>query len=230
VRLLVVHTSEGSEGPTSAENLCSFMTLPGDRPNLDGSMFGASYHYVTDTDRVLPAVPDNVVAYAAAGANNDGIHICIPGKAAQTREQWLDAISHGYLEQLAFVMIDKATEHKIPLLRLSVKDIQVGRSGYCGHVDISNAYHKSDHTDPGAAFPWDVLAADLEEPVAVTYFKVPGANPLTIFGTSDGFNATRLEEFTVKARGVDPFTVPTISQAEADKFVYQSGFTAQSVR
>jgi hypothetical protein len=97
---------------------------------------------------------------------------------------------------------------------------------------------------PGAATPCPgnsviARAADLlvpsvplppEEPVTVTYFKVPGANPLTIFGTSDGFNATRLEEFTVKARGVDPFTVPTITQAEADKFVYQSGFTAQSVR
>jgi len=160
-RLLVVHTSEGSEGPTSAENLGAFMTMPGDRLNPDGTRFGASYHYVTDTDRVLPAVPDDVVAYAAAGANNDGIHVCIPGKAGQTRAQWLDATSRSYIRQAVAVMVDKAREHGIPLDLLTVAEIVAGAAGYCGHVDISNAYHRSDHTDPGAQFPWDVLATDI---------------------------------------------------------------------
>jgi hypothetical protein len=190
-RLLVVHTSEGSEGPSSAENLCSFMTLPGDRFNPDGSRYGASYHYVTDTDRMLPATPDNVVAYAAAGANNDGIHICIPGKAAQTRAQWLDTISDGYLVQLADAMRDKAAEYKIPLVRLTVAEIIAGKAGYCGHVDISNAYHRSDHTDPGAAFPWDVLAADFEEPMPLKLFNVKPAelNRGALFATGDGITA-----------------------------------------
>lgn len=158
LRLIVVHTSEGSEGTSSAENLCSFMTHPGDRPNPDGTRYGASYHYVTDTDRVLPAAPDNVVAYAAAGANHDGIHICIPGKAGQTRDQWTDDTSIGYLVQLAQVMRDVADRYDIPLDRLSVADILEGRAGYCGHVDISNAYKRSTHTDPGVQFPWDLLA------------------------------------------------------------------------
>lgn len=161
-RLLVVHTSEGGEGLASAESLGAFMTLPGDRIDpTDGSRFGASYQYVTDTDRVLPATPDNVVAYAAAGGNNDGIHVCIPGRAAQTRAQWLDSVSRAYIRQAAAVLVDKAMEHSIPLERLTVAQIVAGQDGYCGHVDVSNAYHRSDHTDPGAQFPWDVLAADI---------------------------------------------------------------------
>ena len=180
LRLIVVHTSEGSEGPSSAENLCSFMTLPGDRLNPDGTRYGASYHYVTDTDRVFPATPDNVVAYAAAGANFDGVHICIPGKAAQTREQWLEPISRAYIGQLSAVMIDVAERFRIPLDRLTVPEIISGGAGYCGHADISLAYHRSTHTDPGVNFPWDVLADDLGQ-------RPPGGAPVTFLWKPKGY-------------------------------------------
>lgn len=232
-RLLVVHTSEGSEGLTSAENLCSFLMSPGDRIDpSDGSRYGASYHYLTDTDRVLPAAHDNVVAFSAAGANHDGIHICIPGKAAQTRDQWLDGVSRAYVRQCAAVMVDRAREYAIPLRPLAVVQIVAGLAGYCGHVDISHAYKRSTHTDPGPSFPWDVLGDDIreltEEPVT-RYFKT-AADSLTIWATADDLNAVRLEEFTVKARGVDVFKVPVMPAAESAKFVYHAGLTAQSVK
>lgn len=162
-RLLVIHTSEGGETGTSAESLCSFMTTAGDRL-VEGSnpprYYGASYQYDIDWDRIIPAVFDDVVAYAAAGANHDGIHYCIPGKAGQTRAQWLDAASSAQLAQLASAMRDKSLETGIPLVRLTVDQIRDGHTaGYCGHVDINKAFGKTDHTDPGPAFPWDVLAA-----------------------------------------------------------------------
>ncbi len=233
LRLIVVHTSEGGEGPASAENLCTFMTLPGDRTDpLDGSKFGASYHYVTDLERVFPATPDNVVAYAAAGANNDGVHICIPGKAGQTRAEWSDATSAAYIAQLAQVMSDVADRYHIPLDRLTVAEIVAGKAGYCGHVDISLAYRRSDHTDPGVQFPWDRLAdllAPEVPPMAVHYFKIEG-NPLAIWASSDDLAAYRLEESQTKARGVDVFNVPTLSAAEADKLVFLPGLPAAAVR
>lgn len=161
-RLLVIHTSEGSEGPNSAENLCGYISSPGDKVGTNG-MYGSSYHYLTDTDRVLPAVPSTLVAYAAAGANHDGIHICIPGKAGQTRAAWLDTVSRDYIRRCAEVMVDESEASGIPLVRLGVADIQAAKWGYCGHYDISRAYHLSDHTDPGPFFPWDVLADDIKE-------------------------------------------------------------------
>lgn len=235
-RLLVVHTSEGSEGPSSAENLCSFMTLPGDRVDpTDGSKYGASYHYVTDTDQVLPATPDNVVAYAAAGANNDGIHICIPGKAGQTRDQWLDTISRDYIRQLAAVMVDKGRVHAIPLRLLTVPQIVAGQTGYCGHVDISRAYHRSDHTDPGPSFPWDVLSNDIaalteEPPVTVRYFNLNNDKPNTLWATSDGLVAVRLEGEQVTARTDIPAIIPVLTEAEGRKYVYLTGAPWLTVR
>lgn len=160
-RLLVVHTSESGEGYSGAENLCSFMGTPGDRIDpITGHRFGASYHYVTDTDEsLIPATADNRVAFAAAGANNTGIHFCIPGHANQTRTQWLDADSTAHLHSLAWGMQRKAAEFSIPLRRLTVDQVRAGATGYCGHVDVSLAFGRSDHNDPGPGFPWALLGS-----------------------------------------------------------------------
>jgi hypothetical protein len=79
-------------------------------------------------------------------------------------------------------------------------------------------------------------AADLlaplppEEPdVAVSYFKLTAADP-TIWATSDGLSAVRLEASQANARGVDVFKVPVLPATEADKFVYQAGLPRASVR
>jgi hypothetical protein len=162
-RLIIVHTSESTEGALGAENLCNYLKNRGDRTSASGNVYGSSYHYLADTDRVLPAVPDHLWAFAAAGANNDGIHICIPGRAGQTREQWLDEVSRGAIRQTAGLIHDKCQEYGIPKVRLNVAQIQAGQKGYCGHYDISRAYHQSSHTDPGPAFPWDVLAQDIAD-------------------------------------------------------------------
>lgn len=159
-RLLVIHTSEGGETGVAAENLCSFMGMVGDRFNADGSTYGASYQYVTDTDEGLyPATPDNVVAYAAAGANHDGIHFCIPGKAGQDELGWADADSQAHIASLAWGMKQKSIEHTIPLIHLTDSQIINGHAGYCDHWAISRVYKRSTHTDVGQHFPWNQLAA-----------------------------------------------------------------------
>ena len=159
--LIVLHTSEGGESEGAAENLASFLGRPGDRPNSSGGFYGSSYQVVFDTDRIIPAVPYDTVSYSAGGANSQGIHGCFPGKAGQTREQWLDAVSRAMIRQAAAWMRDVATEQGIPLRRLTVAQVAAGERGYCDHHDVSRAFRKSTHTDVGAGFPWDVLADDI---------------------------------------------------------------------
>jgi hypothetical protein len=161
--LIVIHTSEGSEGVTSATNLANYMKAPGDRQNADGSFYGSSYQYVAELNRRgIPAVPDHTVSYSAAGANHNGIHICIPGKAGQTRDQWLDGISRQYIESAAAIAVDIAQREGIPLVKLTTFQVAAGRTGYCGHVEVSQAFKRSTHTDPGVNFPWDVFQADID--------------------------------------------------------------------
>lgn len=162
-RLIVLHTTEGGEGASSAEQLCQFLAAPGDRwvaPN-DHSQgkFGSSYTWVLDTDRVIPAVPENVVSYSAPGANNDGIHIVFPGRASQSRDEWLDTVSSAYIDRCAELVVDISKRTAIPTTRVSVAQVIAKAKGLCEHHTISLAYHRTDHTDVGAFFPWDVLAA-----------------------------------------------------------------------
>ncbi|WP_446924560.1 hypothetical protein, partial [Klebsiella pneumoniae] len=38
-------------------------------------------------------------------------------------------------------------------------DLKAGKRGVCGHVDVTDAWHQSDHDDPGPWFPWDKFMA-----------------------------------------------------------------------
>lgn len=167
-RLLVLHTSEGAETGNAAENLGVYMGMPGDRvvPGSDPPrMYGSSYHGITDTDEsVIPAVDDNQVAYAAGGANAFGVHLCIPGKAGQTEQQWLDADSTAHIQSAAWWLKQKSIEHAIPLVRLTVRQMQQGASGYCDHNDVRLAFGETDHTDVGPKFPWELLSVLLDDP------------------------------------------------------------------
>jgi hypothetical protein len=216
---LVIHTSEGGEGETAAENLAAYIATPRTSSNL------ASYHYVVDTDDVIPIVADASVAYAAAGGNSQGLHICFPGKAGQTIEQWTDEISASYLEQCARWLADKATQYAIPLVKIGPDDLRTGRPGVCGHVDVSLAFKRSTHTDPGKAFPWDKLIARARQLIAPPPVILPLNGELvdsyldhngTIYGYNEALNvkqlvpdpdAWNLQKYLRAAAKLDPLPV-----------------------
>jgi hypothetical protein len=156
----VLHTSEGSEGEASAEALTTFMRMPGDRPTGEGR-YGSSYHVVFDTDDVIPVVPYEVVAFAASGANTTGIHGCFPGKARQSRAEWLDPISRAYIRQCAAWLLDLEVQRAIPVTRITSAQMKAGVRGLADHWVVTQAFRKSTHTDVGAEFPWDVLLSDV---------------------------------------------------------------------
>jgi len=162
---VVIHDAESPD--SSAQVLCDLMARPGDRANGSGGFYGASYHAVTTND---PADAPYVQVqgadhgpFAAPPVNGTWWHICLPGRASQDRDGWLDTASRAGIRGVARFIVDKAATDGFPIERCSTGDLLAGDGGYCGHVDISNAWHQSDHTDPGPAFPWDVLAADIAE-------------------------------------------------------------------
>lgn len=157
-RLGVLHTSQGREGSGAAKALADFQRSPATATNV------ASYAVVFDVGRLVwPCVPYDVVSYSASGANHDGIHGCFPGDAFQTRSQWLDPVSFGYVQTCAAWMIDLRDERGIPLTRLTVAQVKAGHWGWCDHYDVSRAYGKTNHTDVGEGFPWDVLFDEIDK-------------------------------------------------------------------
>lgn len=153
-RVIVVHYTAGAERSTSAEDGAAY-----DARRTDGT----STHYFVDSNSVVQCVLTKDRANAAFyNGNTIGIQYELCG-TVQTREQWLDAASRPTLKNAAKQILRDCTKYNIPIRKLSPSEVAAGKSGICGHVDITHAFPKDGgtHTDPGPHFPWDVLLADI---------------------------------------------------------------------
>lgn len=145
--LIVIHATDGSEGLRSAEDGASYDTRRTD---------GTSTHFFCDQDSTIQCVKTTDTAHAAYPAGNGrGVHFELCGRASQTAAQWDDAASNGTIRQAARIAARVAKKHGIPVRLLTSAQVRAGMKGFCGHLNISEAFGESDHTDPGKNFPWD---------------------------------------------------------------------------
>lgn len=151
-RVVVLHTTEGTG--TAASNQAMFAVW--DRV--------VSAHYLVGTDGVAPCVRIKDVAYAAPGANRDGIQIEQIGKASWSRTDWLE--SHAVeLEHVANLLADICVDCDIPAVFLDAAAVKRGERGITTHNQITQAYPDtgSGHWDPGPGYPIDVVMARVVE-------------------------------------------------------------------
>jgi peptidoglycan hydrolase-like protein with peptidoglycan-binding domain len=148
VDLVVLHCMEGAESSTRAERCAEYMaTLPADAGPK-------SAHYYVDSDSVIQGVRDHLVAYAAPGANHNGIQIEHAGYARQSRAEWLDDFGTRMLWLSAQLVARKARERSLPLRFVRAADLlKKGARGITTHHEVSIAFGRSDHHDPGPGFP-----------------------------------------------------------------------------
>lgn len=148
IRLVVIHSMEAPEKPGTARAVANWFagkTAP-----------QASAHFCVDDQETIQCVNENDVAWAAPGANNDGVHIELAGYAKQSTEDWDDAYSAGELKRAAQLAAALCFKYGLPRKRLTVAEVtDKTTKGICGHIDVTKAFHGSTHTDPGPGFPWD---------------------------------------------------------------------------
>ena len=145
IEVVVVHTMEYPERPTSAEWCANYFAKRG-APR-------ASAHYMVDADSVVQGVKDRDVAWAAPGNNHNGIQIEHAGYAAQGKPGWRDPYSVRMLQRSAALTAQLCRKHNIPVRWLSPADLKAGRRGITSHANVSLAWRRSNHTDPGRDFP-----------------------------------------------------------------------------
>lgn len=161
---VVVHDSEGGE---NSVNLLSYLASPGDRLVAGSSpprYYGGGYNAVATEDGSYEQIAGgNRSPYHAPPLNYTWWSVCIPGRANQTREQWLDERSRAYIRGVARFIVDKWHEdgERWPLTYRDAAELKANLTGYTSHAEVSRAWGLTNHTDPGPAFPWDVLAADI---------------------------------------------------------------------
>ena len=141
---VVIHATEGD----TAEGAASWFANPAS---------GGSANLVVDGNECFRTVPDLRVPWAAPPLNKRGFHIEIAGHSAWTRAQWLE--HRGALRRAAYKAADRCVKYRVPVRKVGRLGLLAGRKGITGHVFVSQAWHQSDHTDPGVNFPWDVFLA-----------------------------------------------------------------------
>ena len=146
LRLVVIHTMEAPEGAQTAENIAAYFA--------SGDVV-ASAHACVDQDSLVVCLPPTATAFAAPGANADGYQIEHAGYASQDAAGWADAASQAMLRLSAAHAREIALAAGIPLRHLSDDELAAGAAGFVGHDQVSRVYKRSDHWDPGPAFPWD---------------------------------------------------------------------------
>lgn len=148
VRWIVIHSAEIGESLSGAEalmNVCAAQERV------------ASWHYAVDADTITQSVHERDMAFHAPGANTKSVGIELSGRARQTAEEWQDAYSLRMLELVAWLVAGIARRHEVPLKFVGAAELLADVPGITTHNQVSKAWKKSDHWDPGPHFPMEWL-------------------------------------------------------------------------
>ncbi|RDI75230.1 N-acetylmuramoyl-L-alanine amidase [Gaiella occulta] len=145
IDVVVIHTMEIGERDGAAAACARWFADPAAQ---------VSAHYCVDAGTVIQCVRERDIAWHARGGNGNSVGIELAGFAGQGADGWSDPYSQAVLERAAAVAAGVCARHGIPMRRLRGADLRARRRGIGGHADVSDAFGKSDHRDPGPDFPW----------------------------------------------------------------------------
>jgi N-acetyl-anhydromuramyl-L-alanine amidase AmpD len=144
IDFVVIHTMETAERFGAAEAVAQWFA----RREAE-----VSAHYCVDADSVIQCVREQDIAWHARGGNARSVGIELAGRAGQGPAGWADEYSSDVLDRAAAVAAAVCARYEIPVRWVRAPGLLEGRRGLTGHIEVSRAFHKSDHWDPGPAFP-----------------------------------------------------------------------------
>lgn len=154
IRWAVIHSAEASDdaGPdTTAEGVANFFA------RQDAT---ASTQLAADRDSCVRMLPDLVIPWGATGANTNGLHIELCGRAGWTRSQWLER--RILLDRAAYKVAVWCFSYGIPRRWVGPTGLRLRQAGLTTHADVNKAFHGGVHWDPGPNFPRDAFLADVK--------------------------------------------------------------------
>jgi hypothetical protein len=106
-----------------------------------------SAHFYSDETVAIQALDTSHVAYGCFPTGNSrSVQVEICGRSNE--------LTDASLRRVAPVVARACQEFGIPVRKVSSAELANGAKGICGHLDVTNAWHEGDHTDPGSSFPW----------------------------------------------------------------------------
>lgn len=138
---IIIHRAECPNVPKAAENVAHY---------FKATTTPASAHFCVDADSVVQCVQDGDRAWHAP-PNAGTLGIEHAGYSADN--DWSTPASQAMLELSARLCAELCAKYGIPVVWLTVDDLQHDRMGITDHATVSLAFRKSSHTDPGPHFP-----------------------------------------------------------------------------
>lgn len=207
-RFIVIHTTEGSSHSQSAEDGAAY-----DGRRTDGT----STHYFVDDSSTVQCVRTTDRAHTAGYSGNMwGIQYELCARASYGTAWWTGgSYAKAMLRRAARQAARDAQHYGIPVKRITPRDLLAGGRGFCGHVDVTNAWREVDHTDPGPSFPWSMFLDMVNEEMGggAKADEPEGEDDMPIFDSKSyeipagyGYDSAGVEKDRSKLRtvGVEP--------------------------
>lgn len=232
--LLVIHTSEQTtNGPATAENLGRAWGTPATRDSTGAIINQASYHWAVDADSIIAGVDPSEIAYHAP-PNPLGEAICLTGRAAR---DWTAPDVGDQLELAARLAAWRLDVRGWPAEYRTVEEVRRGLPGLCGHITISVAFGKTDHTDPGPQFPWATFLERIrrhmtttqeEDPMLARRVRIKGTLNVFLVGAGPALHLDPVLNTEYERAGVQLLEVPWHEQL-AQGLLYQAGLDVEDL-
>lgn len=152
-RLVVIHDTSNTASAAAEANYAATRT--------DAQQYWTSAHAYIDQGGPLGSCPLDKQAWAAYSyGNQHGIHLEMCGMNAGAPAA-VPPVTIQHTARLVAQLCDMAG---IPKVHLGPTDVAAGKSGICGHYDITVGLGVGDHDDPGPAFDWVAFIAAVNNP------------------------------------------------------------------
>lgn len=177
VRLVVLHTAETHCEPGRAVAIATYLA----RPEVQ-----ASAHFCVDPEATVQGVQEEDTAWAAPGANADGIQIEQAAYARLDADGWAGVNPQQMMTgQLVPLVAGICERWDIPAVALDTAGVLSGAAGITTHVAVSEAFGLSDHWDCGPDFPLDAVVAQVAALLNPTPPTPPAPPTPSITGDQD---------------------------------------------
>ena len=149
--------------------------------------------YVVDPSKIVQCAPEDMVTWhAPPNKNSIGIELCDPQAGPLAR--WTDS-AHKAMFALARPLVhDICQRHHVPLVFVDARGLMAGRRGVTTHYEVSQAFHQSDHSDPGPGFsPFMAYLLSMDAPHPAAHPLAAKTYPMLSLG-SRGDAVKRLQQ------------------------------------
>lgn len=172
-QLLVLHSGESPLRGGFAQSLTSWANIP---LALGGPE--ASWHWFVDPIAIVSQIDPQYAAWHASEANPISEGFEQAGYARFSRAEWLTPVGLKQLDNLAWIMAQRAKVCGIPPVWLTTAQVVAACAGnrkikgFCTHRQID----PETRTDPGNNYPYDLLMAKVKAYMGIK----PPAKPVVV--------------------------------------------------